>query len=76
MKPGYSKLLIHDLILPDEHPSAYQCIFDMTMMTFNGGAERSQKQWTELLQGAGFEVVKFWIEDEDADGIVEAVKKE
>lgn len=74
MKPAYSKLLIHDLILPNEGASTYQCIYDMTMMAFNGGAERSRKQWTALLDTAGFDVT-FWVDDEDADGIVEAVVK-
>jgi hypothetical protein len=72
MEPGYSKLLIHDLILPDHRPTALQCMYDMTMMTFNGGAERSRAQWTELLRKAGFRVVKLWVDDENADGLVEA----
>ncbi|KAL9084574.1 MAG: hypothetical protein Q9165_007999 [Trypethelium subeluteriae] len=73
MKPGYSKLLIHDLILPDTGANAYQTIWDMTMMSFNSGMERSRSQWQRLLEKAGFEVVKFWVQNEDADGIVEAV---
>jgi hypothetical protein len=76
MKPGYSRLLIHELILPDERPTAFQAIWDLTMMTFNAGAERSKSQWTQLLNEAGFDIVAFWIDDEDADGIVEAVPKE
>ena len=75
MEPRYSILLIHDLILPNKGATAYQAIFDMTMMTFNSGMERSQTQWEQLLDQAGFEVVKFWIDDEDADGIVEALPK-
>ena len=73
MRPGYSKLLIHELILPDTGASVYQTIFDMTMMTFNSGMERSRTQWRRLLGKAGFEIVKFWVQNEDADGIVEAV---
>lgn len=76
MTPGYSKLLLHELILPDQGASSFQSILDLTMMTFNGGMERSQKQWRLLLERAGFEVIKFWIPEEDADGIVEAILKE
>ena len=75
MKPGYSKLLIHDLILPDTGANEYQTIFDMAMMTFNGGMERSRTQWERLLIEAGFEVMEFWVQDPDADGIVEAMVK-
>jgi O-methyltransferase domain len=76
MTPGYSKLLIHELILPDQGASHFQAALDLAMMAFNGGMERSQKQWQQLLETAGLEVVKFWVPEEDADGIVEAVLKE
>ncbi len=76
MIPGYSKLLLHELILPDQGASSFQAMLDLTMMAFNGGMERSGKQWRLLLETAGFEVVKLWIPDEDADGIVEAIVKD
>ncbi|MGI4813145.1 MAG: methyltransferase [Janthinobacterium lividum] len=73
MTPGYSKLLLHELILPAEGASTFQSVFDLTMMVFNGGMERTQKQWRTLLEAGGFEVVKFWVpEEERADGVVEA----
>ena len=77
MSPGYSRLLIHELILPDKAATTFQTAFDMMMMAFNGGAERSRAQWTDLLQKAGFEVVEFLHgqDGEDADGIVEAIIK-
>lgn len=42
MAPGYSKLLIHELILPDTGAAEIQARFDLVMMTFNGGMERSK----------------------------------
>lgn len=71
MTPGYSKLLIHDLILPDVGVTEIQARFDLTMMTFNSGMERSRKEWTKLLEDAGFNVLGLW-EHLDVDGIVEA----
>jgi hypothetical protein len=71
MKPGYSKLLIHDLILPDTGSAEIQARFDLVMMTFNGGMERSKSQWAELLGKAGFCNIKLW-EHFDHDGIIEA----
>ncbi|KAI1212409.1 putative O-methyltransferase [Annulohypoxylon truncatum] len=77
MKPGYSKLLLHEMIIPEQGASPFHAMLDMTMMTFNSGMERSARQWEELLDKAGFEVVKIWPPvQEDADGIVEAVLKE
>ncbi|KAM3416030.1 hypothetical protein BST61_g9516 [Cercospora zeina] len=75
MKPGYSKLLIHDLVLPDQGASQFQAAFDMVMMTFNAGMERSRTQWEELLRKAGLRVEGVWYGEggADADGIVQAV---
>lgn len=76
MKPGYSKLLLHEMIIPEQGASTFHAMLDMTMMAFNAGMERSQRQWEELLSRAGLEVVKIWppLQD-DADGIVEAMLK-
>ncbi|KAK7750884.1 hypothetical protein SLS62_007147 [Diatrype stigma] len=77
MKPGYSKLLLHEMIIPEQGASTFHAMLDMTMMAFNSGMERTERQWHELLQSAGFEVLKVWLPpEEDADGIVEAVLKE
>ncbi|KAF7192918.1 O-methyltransferase asqD [Pseudocercospora fuligena] len=75
MKPGYSKLLIHDLILPDEGTSQYLAAWDMVMMTFNAGIERSRQQWEALLQKAGFRIEGFWFgqQGDQGDGILQAV---
>ena len=77
MKPGYSKLLLHEMIIPEKGASVFHSMLDMTMMAFNAGMERTERQWRDLLQKGGFEVVQFWPPiQEDADGIVEAVVKE
>ncbi|KAI0184955.1 sterigmatocystin 8-O-methyltransferase [Xylaria flabelliformis] len=76
MKPGYSKLLIHEMIIPEQGASKFHALLDLTMMTFNAGMERTEIQWEELLQKAGLKVVKFWTAQADADGIVEAVLDE
>ena len=71
MSPNYSKILIHDLVLPNQNASAYQCVWDLTMMTVNWGKERSERQWRILLEKAGFKHIKFMVPDSDADGIIE-----
>lgn len=77
MKPGYSRLLLHEMIIPEQGASTFHAMLDVTMMAFNSGMERTERQWRELFDGAGFEVLKVWPPlEEDADGIVEAVLKE
>ncbi|KAI1121727.1 putative O-methyltransferase [Nemania abortiva] len=73
MKPGYSKLLLHEMIIPDQGASKFHGMLDLTMMAFNAGMERTEQQWGELLSKAGLKVVKFWTPQADADGIVEAI---
>ncbi|KAI1417113.1 putative O-methyltransferase [Hypoxylon sp. FL1857] len=77
MKPGYSKLLIHEMIIPEQGASAFHAMLDMTMMAFNAGMERTERQWKQLLEEAGLTVVKIWLPpQDDADGIVEAILEE
>ncbi|KAF2115408.1 S-adenosyl-L-methionine-dependent methyltransferase [Lophiotrema nucula] len=75
MVPGYSKLLIHELILPNNGATEIQARFDLVMMTLGGGMERSKTQWTNLLEDAGFCNIVFH-EHFDHDGIVEAEASE
>ncbi|KAL3476738.1 S-adenosyl-L-methionine-dependent methyltransferase [Aspergillus californicus] len=75
MTPGYSKLLLHEMIVPEQGASQFQAQLDLTMMAFNGGLERTREQWTALLEKAGLMFVGFWDPiDEGGDGIVEAMK--
>lgn len=74
MVPGYSKLLIHELILPNTGTEEHQARFDLVMMTFNGGMERSKSEWTKLLEDCGFQVTELW-EHGDSDGVIEAQLK-
>ncbi|KAF1965601.1 S-adenosyl-L-methionine-dependent methyltransferase [Bimuria novae-zelandiae CBS 107.79] len=54
MIPDYSKLLIYELILPNTGAVEMQARYDLVMMTFSGGMERSRSQWIKLLEDAGF----------------------
>jgi len=71
MIPGYSKLIIHDIVLPDVGASEGHARFDLAMMAINSGMERSAREFTQLLESAGFKVTSTWSWP-DKDGIVEA----
>lgn len=73
MTPGYSKMLIHELVLPNRGASSYQCTWDMVMMTVGWGMERSEREWRNMLRLAGFgdRNVRFLVKDSDADGLIE-----
>lgn len=75
MTPGYSKLLLHEIIVLEEGSPQFQAQLDMTMMAFNSGMERTANQWRELLESVGLRVVRIWEPvEEGADGIIEAMR--
>ena len=77
MEPGYSKILLYEFILPDIGCSLLQAGFDIQMMGMHAGMERTRAQWTRLLEGEGFRIVKFWMAPGgDGEGIVEAELKD
>lgn len=77
MVPGYSKLIIRELILPEGKCDKTSAVFDLAMMAFNAGMERTGTQWRELLGQAGFQNVKVWTAPEvGADGVIEAMLEE
>lgn len=60
MKPGYSKLLINDIVLPDVGATRFATQSDINMMALLAAMERSEAQWRRLLERAGLQVIKIW----------------
>lgn len=73
MKPGYSKLLINEYILPATACPLSPSYMDFHMMTGLAGCERTEKQFHELVASAGLKVIKFWYPEGIPDGIVEVM---
>jgi hypothetical protein len=71
MKPGYSKLLISDIILLETGSSIRQLDMDMAMFYLSGGAERTEAEWRELLEPLGLRL-KFWYPPSEQNGIIDA----
>ena len=71
MIPGYSKILIVNMILPDENVSLRAGEMDMVMLFLHSGSQRSAQEWRDLVKSAGLEVVKLWYPPGDGDGVVE-----
>jgi hypothetical protein len=72
-KPGYSKLLINEFVLPATGPPLYPSLLDINMMAVLNGQERTRKQWTSILDRAGFKVLEFHVDPTGAtEGLIEA----
>jgi hypothetical protein len=76
MKPGYSKILIFEWVLPATGVPLYPALLDVNMMALLNGMERTEVQWKALLNAAGLEVVKFWTADPESEGLIEAILKQ
>ena len=77
MEPGYSKILLSEVILPDTGCSLLQAGLDIQMMGMHAGMERTRAQWKRLLEEEGFRIVKFWMAPGgDGQGVVEAELKD
>jgi hypothetical protein len=73
---GYdSRLLLSDLVLPDQGAEAAHTLRDINMMQCSG-KERSEKQWRSLLDRAGFRIKEIYCRDDPNNSLVEAVLKD
>ena len=69
---GYSKLLINENVIPDEGAHWLSTALDMIMMTNFSSSERTAQHWQELLEGAGFKIVKIWTYEPGVESLIEA----
>ena len=72
LKPGYSKLLIHEHVVPEKSAHPHETSFDLTMMVLLAGQERTETEWCVLLHSAGYRVVQVWRSPLAAQAIIEA----
>ncbi|KAL9600657.1 MAG: hypothetical protein Q9179_003140 [Wetmoreana sp. 5 TL-2023] len=73
MRPGYSKVLINELIVPEEGVSDFINSMDLIMMGLHGAMERTESQWSKLLASVGLRIEKIWTVNEETESLIEAV---
>lgn len=74
LKSGYSKVLIHELIVPETGASTWVSVQDVNMMSLCGLAERSERDWHEIIARAGYSVEKiYWAEDGVSESVIEII---
>lgn len=74
MEPGYSRLIIHEHILPDVNCDLSSACMSVMMMVQVASFERSEKQWRGLLESVGLRQIRFYQPPATGEGIIEAVK--
>ena len=71
MRPGYSRLLIHEWIIPEQKASRFMTVEDMNMMAI-AGMEPTEKQHKKILEAAGLEIsVIYYANDSFTESVIE-----
>ena len=73
MTPGYSKILLNELVIPDIGCGIIAAQMDMTMMACAASEERSESQWQNILGSVGLKIEKIWTNVPEAESIIESV---
>lgn len=60
MKPGYSKLLINDIVLPNKGAGRFATQSDIAMLSLLAAMERSEDQWRRLIERGGLRNRRIW----------------
>ena len=76
LRPGYSTLLIHDMVVPEAVGHPHVTAYDLLMMVLVGGKERTEQRWRDLLDSAGYSIVSIWKSPSAAQSIIEAKLKD
>lgn len=70
LKPGYSRILLNEIVIPDEKAGWFETSVDMLMMQVHSAQERREWEWISLVDAVGgLRVKHIW----DVDGAVEKV---
>jgi hypothetical protein len=74
MKPGYSKILIFECVIPRTGAYWEATAGDILMMTQLSALERTEDHWRQLIEGSGLnlKIVKFWSSGQsDVENVIE-----
>ena len=70
LKPGYSRILLNEIVIPEEKAGWFETSVDMLMMQVHSAQERREREWIGLVHAVGGLVVRrIW----DVEGAVEKV---
>lgn len=72
MTPGYSKLLLYEMVIPDRGAQGNSTGLDIIMMSLFAACERTTHGWKSPLEGAGFKIVKVWPTEPASESLIEA----
>ena len=73
--PG-SRVFVIEHVIPDPHTPHFSKLFDIHMMCWGTGRERTVDEYATLMEKAGWRYAKTWFPGSRAIGVVEGMKPE
>lgn len=71
MKPGYSKVLINENVIPETGAQWEATALDVMMLTLLASRERTRDNWDSLLSQAGLKIVNVWTVANGVESLIE-----
>ncbi len=70
LKPGYSRILLNEIVIPEEKAGWFETSVDLLMMQVHSAQERREREWMGLVDAVGgLRVRQIW----NVEGAVEKV---
>jgi hypothetical protein len=71
MKPGYSKILINDFVIPNQGAHWLQTSLDWELMAALGSRHRTEEEMKTMIAGAGLKMVEIFQHPQSVDSLIE-----
>ncbi|KAJ6051332.1 uncharacterized protein N7446_005964 [Penicillium canescens] len=71
MKPGHSKVLINENVIPDTNAYWETTSLDIIMMADFASTERTEGHWHKLVESAGLKITKIWTAQRGVESLIE-----
>lgn len=72
MTKGHSRLVINEVVLPSKGATLDQTSLDLTMMALVSGRERTEEDWSRLIESCGLRVLGFYHSLASKEAVIEA----
>ncbi len=71
IKPGYSRVLINEIIVPSQGPTWPITSMDQLVFVLGAMRERTEAHWRSILERAGFKIVKIYSYELGSESLIE-----
>ncbi|KAI1259429.1 putative hydroxyindole O-methyltransferase [Xylariaceae sp. FL1019] len=72
LKPGYSRILLNEIVLSEDHPTLAATSMDMMMLAHFAVRERTEADWKRIIESAGLRVSGIYAYPGSAECVIEA----